>query len=185
MIKAMGVAALLLAGCSGPALAQGLTAENLLVGLPEGFVSGYDGAQDGQELHEFVPQGESVDDWSRMVTIEIFHDAHNIDLVAFAQDIARSWQDACPGSSVGGLGQGGINGYPFVVWRYLCPDNPATDKPEIMWMKAISGADAAYVVQYAYRAELTDDREQAALDYLKAVSACDTRVKAYACPSGM
>jgi hypothetical protein len=54
-----------------------------------------------------------------------------------------------------------------------------------MWMKAISGADAAYVVQYAYRANLTEEREQAALDYLKGVSACDTRVKAHACPAGM
>jgi hypothetical protein len=184
MIKAV-LAAALVTAISSAVVAQGLSGENLLTGVPDRFVSAYDAAQDGHELHEFIPRGETVDDWSRMVTIEIVHGAHNIDLVAFAQNVARGWENACPGSSVGGVGTGGANGYPYVLWRYVCPVNPATGKPETMWMKAISGADAAYVVQYAYRATLTDEREQPALAYLAGASVCDTRAPAHACPRGM
>lgn len=174
-----------LALASTGARAQGLSGENLLTGVPDGFVSGDDAAQDGQEIHEFVPSGETVDEWSRMVTIEIYHGARGADVAGFAGSIAGGWEKACPGAVAGALEDGSVNGYVYVLWRFTCPLNPATGKPETMWMKAISGADSAYVVQYAYRAELSDAREQPALAYLADTSACDTRTPDHSCPAGM
>jgi hypothetical protein len=185
MLRALAAAAVLVAAGFGAAYAQGLTDENVLVGIPEGFVTGYDASQEGQEIHEFVPAGETVENWTRMITIEIFHGAQNADVEKFAGDVAGGWASACPQSTVTPLAKDTINGYPYVIWRYVCPMNPETGKPETMWMKAISGADAAYVIQYAERAVFDTAAEQPVADYFAGVSACDTRSPDHPCPKGM
>ena len=47
MARSMAVGLALLALCGSAAFAQGLEAENLLVGMPEGFEVGYEASQDG------------------------------------------------------------------------------------------------------------------------------------------
>ena len=49
-------------------------------------------------------------------------------------------------------------------------------------MKVISGADALYSVQYAYRRALADDLAGPATAYLHRVTACDTRDASHPCP---
>jgi hypothetical protein len=136
-------------------------------------------------MMEFVPDAESVENWSTMVTVQIFHDVRNGDGDAFAGNLGRLWQGACPDSSADKLEGGEVNGFRFALWSYACPLNGQTNKPETMWLKAISGADALYVVQYAYRASPTAEREQEAVSYLAKASACDTRRDDRPCPAGM
>ena len=50
------------------------------------------------------------------------------------------------------LTEGDVNGFPFVLWSFVCPLNPQTGKPETMYFKGITGSDAFYSVQYAFRA---------------------------------
>jgi hypothetical protein len=54
-----------------------------------------------------------------------------------------------------------------------------------MWLKATSGADSLYIVQYAYRRALDKELIGPAMDYLKRVSVCDARRADRACPAGM
>jgi hypothetical protein len=54
-----------------------------------------------------------------------------------------------------------------------------------MWLKAISGKDSLYIVQYAYRLPLQNDLAVEAGTYLRTVSVCDTRDPRHACPKGM
>ena len=175
----------LLALCGGTAFAQGLEAENLLVGMPEGFEVGYEASQDGAEIHELIPAGESVEDWSQMATIQIYHGLVDLPGDRFASEMATGWQAACEGSTVTKLTEGDINGFPFVLWSFVCPLNPQTGKPETMYFKGITGSDAFYSVQYAYREVQNNDLETVALTYLVAASACDTRKPERACPEGM
>jgi hypothetical protein len=180
-LVAIGLAVL---GLAGPAYAQ-LQAENLLTGLPKGFVVGFQNRRGAVDMVEFVPKGERVDDWTAMVTVHVLHDLDNADGAAFAGSIRTGWEGACKDSKVEQLEDGKVNGFPFVLWRFVCPLNPQTGKPESMWFKAISGADALYSVQYAFRAEVTPEREREALDYLAKASACDTRKAEHPCPAGM
>jgi hypothetical protein len=167
------------------ALGQGLRDENLLVGIPQGFESVYDAAQGEMEIHEFVPAGETVDDWTKMVTIQIFHGAGAYDGNDFALNLSDGWSGACSGGDVRKLTDGAVNGFPFVLWVYLCPRNPDTGKPENMYFKGISGSDAFYSVQYAFRSNPTADEDSVALNYLVSASACDTRRPDRPCPKGM
>lgn len=168
-----------------PALGQGLQGENLLVGLPDGFEVGYEAAQGDQEIHEFIPTGESVEDWSSMVTIQILRGLADVPGDLFANDLGKSWTEICEGATVGKLAEGDDNGFPFVLWTYACPLNAQSGKPETMYFKGISGADAFYSVQYAFREEPGDALDSVALPYLVSASACDTRKPERPCPEGM
>lgn len=179
------IAGLALAALAGPVLGQSMQGENLLVGLPQGFKVGYQAEQGPMLMHELVPQGESVEDWSKMVTIQVFRGLRDMPGELFAGNLARDWAAACANGSARKLTDGTVNGFPFVLWAFTCPLNPQTQKPETMYLKGISGSDAYYAVQYAFRAAPDASLDDIALPYLVEASACDTRKPERACPEGM
>lgn len=178
-----GMVALALA--TAPGLGQGLRAENLLAGLPEGFELGSQVSEGVMDMTEFVPVGETVKDWTSLITIQVFKGEGDAPIQLFAESFEQGWNSACANASDAKLSEGVVNGYPYADWRFVCPLSPHTGKPEAMWMRAISGNDAFYVVQYAARAEPTPMREAEIRGYLQGVSVCDTRLPEQACPAGM
>ena len=183
-MRLMGLAAVAALMCSTPVLAQ-LQDENLLAGVPEGFEVGYQASQNGMVIAEFVPKGETVEAWSRMITVQVFRGLPNADGDQLASNMQQGWETACAGSDVGRDDAGTVNGYEWVAWHFSCPLNPETSLPETMWLRAISGADALYVVQYAYRALPSAECETPATEYLATISVCDTRRPDRPCPEGM
>ncbi|WP_158814823.1 hypothetical protein [Methylocapsa sp. S129] len=168
-----------------PSAMAALKNENLLATIPDGFKVGFQTRSDREIMAEYVPAQESVDDWSRMITVQIFHALKMIDPDAFAGGVAKGWMSACAGGDARKVTAGKENGYAFSVWMYNCPLNPRTGKPENMWLKATSGVDALYSVQYAYRKAMSADLIGPAMDYLQHVSVCDTRLADRRCPDGM
>lgn len=178
------LAALAVMTLPGAASAQEkLDAENLLVGVPDGFIVG-DKAEDGKGLvaAEFIPKGETVQDWTSMITVEVFRGAP-FGRDKFAQHLKDGWEGACKDSKVEKLGEGRVNGYRYSAWYFGCPLNPQTNKPESMWLKAIRGNDAFYAIQYSFRALPTDQFKAIADKYLGAASVCDTRKPEHPCPT--
>ena len=176
-------ATILFALFASPALAEELSGENLLASLPPPFELGWQTQQDNLELFEYVPHGEKVEDWSRMITIQVFHGKPGADGSGVGSKMAEIWERACTNGSGAEATSGTENGYGFAVWSYDCPLNPESNKPETMFLKAMIGVDALYVVQYAYRAEADEDMVTEAITYLKTVGVCDTRVPEQACPA--
>jgi len=169
---------------TAPALAQ-LRDENLLTALPQGFKLGYQASQGNEDMAEYVPAGETVDDWSEMVTVQVFHGLGGVDLDGFAQRLATGWSNACPGGEGQRVGGATDNGYRFALWSYTCPLNPETGKPETMRLKIMSGKDALYSVQFAYRAKPSDDEDTRSGGALDKVGVCDTRSPDHPCPPRM
>jgi len=154
--------------------------ENLLTPLPRGFEPAWQDAS-GQ-MHEYVRPPETVENWSRMITIQIYRALKDFNPGMFADRLATNWKSGCAGGSAQKVRDGNENGFPIAVWLYVCPLNPATHKPETMWLKAISGADSLYVAQYAARAEPTKEIIVPAMEFLRHVAACDTRRADRKCP---
>jgi hypothetical protein len=184
-LGSLWIACLLIAVAPPATIAAPLQDENLLTPLPADFAVGYRASSGRIEITEYVPRGESVTDWSRLITVQIFHGLGGGDPKRFATQMAGNWQSACPGADVVPLSAGTTNGYPSLLWRFSCPLNPETQKPENMWLKAVSGADSLYVVQYAYRQKLSPELQGPAADYLDTVSVCDTRRTDRSCPAGI
>ena len=169
----------------GIAFAQRLDAENVLVSLPQGYEIGYQASQGSQKIMEFIPNGETVEDWSAMITVQILQSLDDMPGDTFASNLAELMGGACEGMSTEKVTEGNENGFPFVVWLYACPLNPQTGKPETMFFKGITGSDAFYSIQYAFREEPNDRLISIAMPYLRKVSACDTRKPERPCPEGM
>ncbi|THD70233.1 MAG: hypothetical protein E8A12_03490 [Phenylobacterium sp.] len=175
-----------ISGLAAPTQAATLQDENLLLPIPPGFKVGSQGSQGpGTTIMEFVPASESVDAWSQMVTQQIFHGRKDDPPDGLPTLMSSNWKTACPGGAAQRLGAEVENGYPAVVWAFICPRNPQTGKPENMWIKVISGSDSLYSVQFAIRSEFTADAARSALAYLRRVTVCDTRRADRACPKGM
>jgi len=158
--------------------------ETLLVAVPKGYKPDYNAKNARGIITEMVPQGESVKDWTEMVTVQIFFRAKP-GPDAFRERIARGWAKSCKGASAHKITQGKENGYPFALWMLACPRNAETGKPEWTWFKAIQGNDSFYVVQKAFKFEPARLAIIEWTRYLKGISVCDTRGSEHRCPAGM
>ena len=136
-------------------------------------------------MQEFIRPPDTVENWSRMITVQLFRSLKTVNPDMFADQLAANWTSACPGGSAGKIRDGNENGFPIVLWLYECPLNPATHQPETMWLKAIGGADSLYVAQYAAREQSKKEIVVPAMEFLRQVIACDTRRADRACPVSM
>ena len=131
MTRMLKLAALLLTGCattvaSGQSL---IDAENLRFSPPKEFKIGYQSNRDNRLMTEFVPKAETVDDWTQMLTVQIYRGA-TVDAATFLGGVGKRYTDACPGTTGKGIFTGQINGYVVSMLLLKCPMNPATRKPE-------------------------------------------------------
>jgi len=147
-----------------------------------GFKVDYESKQDNIVINEMVPQNESVNDWTTMVTVQIFLGETNTTPEQYQETMTQSWSNACQGSEYYPVADGAENGYNFVLWQLYCPINPSTQKVEFTYMKAIQGNDSFYLVQVAFRHEPSDEEITQWIQYLKRVQVCDSRIPDRACP---
>ncbi len=160
----------------------GLQDENLLVAPPPGYEVGYHAQNSEQLITEMVPKGQSVEDWSEMVTVQIFRSLSDVSPADFRAHMAKQWAVACPGSALAGSADATENGYTVASWTLNCRLNPDSGKPECALFKAIEGRDALYVVQKAFRYLPTAGEMDRWHGYLDKVQVCDTRRPDRACP---
>ena len=158
--------------------------ENVYLELPPGLEEGFKDGDESFFIQEWVPKGETVNDWSEMLTLTI-QDMPNVDPVEFFNRMADGWEESCP--EYGGmlLHEGLENNYPVAVWFLKCPTNPMTNKPEFTYIKGIAGNEHFYTVQLAYALrseEITDSTMNYSMGFLKQVIVCDeSRPQAHAC----
>ncbi|NWG26337.1 MAG: hypothetical protein HXY30_18290 [Pseudorhodoplanes sp.] len=166
---------------SAPAHAQ-LKNENLLVTLPEGYIVGFQDRNARQQMTEMVPRGQTVKDWTEMVTVQIFFGLTNVTPEAYKQRLETLWAENCKGAQSNPVGQGNERGYPVTIWIAFCPLNKETGKPELTMLMAIGGRDSFYLVQKAFRFKPDKSQIEQWSRYMRGVTVCDSRVPERACP---
>jgi len=164
-----------------PTVRAELVNENLLVTMPPGYKVAYRVERGRMVMSEMVPAGETVNNWTEMVTVEIFHELKTPP-EKFRDTLQKGWIAACPGGSGAPVTSTVENGYLVLVWLLDCPKNPQTGKPEMTWFKAIAGNDSFYLVQKAFKFRPSKDEIDHWMAFLKAVAVCDSRIAARACP---
>lgn len=174
--------ALLLCFEAAPSHAQ-LKNENLLFSPPTGFKVGFQDSRNGVRLQEWVPLNETVQNWSEMVTVQVFMNRGDLDQAKLLGDIAQRWGTACKGSTGEAVAPARVNGYAAATMMLRCPLNGQTGKPETTLFRAVQGADSLYLVQRAVRSLPAPDKLQQMKAYLATISVCDTRTPAHPCPA--
>jgi hypothetical protein len=179
MWRALGVA--LIVGLLAGSAAAELVNENLLVVMPAGYKVGFQTQKNNMVMTEMVPSAETVENWTEMVTVQVFHDL-KITPAQFMIGLAGRRGASCPNMSATKISSAVENGYPAMLSQLNCPNNPATAKPEITWFKALQGNDSFYLVQKAFK--FAPSKEQVAqwVKYLEGVKVCDSRLPDRACP---
>jgi hypothetical protein len=155
--------------------ARALEGENLLVALPKGYKVGFTKKSDKEMITEMVPEAESVENWTEMVTVQIFYGLRDVTPAQYRARIEKLWNDACPGAKSEKLRDGTENLYPTALWSLTCPLNKQSGKPEYTWFKGVQGRDSFYLVQKAYKAEPTPKQLKTWSAFLDNAKVCDSR----------
>lgn len=159
-----------------------LSDENLLQNLPQGYKIDLQTKKGNMIMTEMVPQAETVNNWTEMLTTQVFLGLKNTTPDQFQALIAKTWIAISKGGEVTSVTKGEENGYPFSIWLQTCPLNPATGKPERTWVKAIKGNDSFYVVQKAFKFDPSKKQVVQWMQYFRSVAVCDTRLADRQCP---
>jgi hypothetical protein len=175
--------ALMVCAAAGAAQAQQLKNENLLVGMPQGFKLGFKDSKNGMNMQEFIPTGETVHNWTEMVTVQVFLSRKDLQPTPFLAAMQKQWSDGCKGSTSTAVATGKVNGYDAASVLLRCPLLASTGKPETTMIKAIKGNDSFYVVQRAVRSVPTPERLETMKKYIESVSVCDSRLATASCPT--
>ena len=150
---------------------------------PAGYKVDFQSRQPHMLMTEMVPEGQSVKDWTEMLTTQVFYGARSLTPEAMQTRMKDAWLGFCKEGAFAPIAKGEENGYAFTVWMSTCPRNSATGKPEHTWFKAIQGNDSMYVVQKAFRFEPSKEQVTEAVLLLRRVAVCDSRLPERRCPA--
>jgi hypothetical protein len=156
-------------------------AEHLLFSPPDDFKIGSQSDRDNRLMTEWIPAAETVEDWTQMLTVQIYRRVA-VGAASFVSTIGKRYLEACPGISSKGLSTGQANGYAVSMMVLKCPKNPATGKPETTAFRVIKGNDALYLVQRAWRSNPSDKDLDEVMRSLSLVTVCDSRAEDHPCP---
>jgi hypothetical protein len=166
---------------SAPVLAK----ENLIASIPQDYKPGFHNQKDNMTIDEYVTGGETVENWTELVTVQVFSGMKGVTPDAFRERMDVLWAKACPGGTSQPIASAAEHGYRTAMWMMNCPTNPQTGKQEITWFKALAGNDSFYVVQKAFKFQPSQEQVAPWVAWLGRVSLCDTRLPGRTCPAGM
>lgn len=109
------------------------------------FVPAFKDAKNGQTIVEFVPKGETVNAWSRMITLQTLPLGPGMTENSFMVSWTRRYTAACPRAAVNTVPlSNGLRGV-----RIDCPRNPMTGRPETVFARVIPMGRGVAMVQVA------------------------------------
>ena len=130
---------------------QSETKEMLIGQVQTGFELGYSTEQDEFIMSEWIPNGESLQDWTQMITLQALLDYPPDRLETFVSRFIELVNEDCGNIDSLIISEGLELEYAYKIFATVCEKNPKTQKPEATILKAIAGDEALYVVQKAWK----------------------------------
>ena len=160
---------------SSSLMAQATVGERLEGALLPGYVVGFKAGDRERSIREEVPQGETVQRWSRMITTQRFAGiAARIGAADFARLMTRGVIGSCPGATSSAPAELTVSGRPAAQLRVDCPQVPATGKPETFVLLVVLGEQDLLARQVAFRSVPNEDDLQWADAVLSGSVVCKT-----------
>ncbi len=169
--RALLVLALALSGCASTAgTSADSTTERLNFFVPKGWKIGHQAQGNDQAIIEIIPEKETVQSWTRMITVQTFRNPEKYQPELFINGMGELAKKACEGATLIPVRNGEQNGYAFSQKILVCTNNRATKTNETMNIKAIKGGQSFYVVQVASRSAMPDEEMRYWAIYLRDVT---------------
>jgi hypothetical protein len=125
--------------------------------IPASFVTAHENTQDNFYIREAVPKGETVNQWTQMITVtgsQGMAGAANFTPQKLAASIALGFKKACPESfAVKDLGETKFGEHDAYLAVAGCGkvNSSADGHSEMALVAAVKGASDAYTIQWAER----------------------------------
>ncbi len=163
-----------LTGCSSTPKLPPAETEQLLYSIPENYVLGYQIKESNMLLMEFIPKGETSENWTEMITLQTFYGLDNMTPKEYAARVKKAGASVCPGIK-STLGKETLdNGYQAYSWKQVCDLNPNTKREEATLLKAIAGRRNLYVIQKAWGYYPDQKETQIWSEYIKNTILCNS-----------
>lgn len=144
------------------------------VSTPAGFKLAFRHAQpDGSmKMTEFVPEGQTVDTWTQMVTVQHFTKLAGADPAALLGNWTQRLAGVCPKAQISRVPQAPVNGH-SAARVYVHVTDCGARPPESILAVMIGGRDAMHMIQHAWRPQPpTREQLQAAMGDMDRARLC-------------
>jgi len=136
-----------------------------------GMVLGWINPRD-PTMREFVPRGENVQSWTRMLTVQTLPWRMGLTPTGVLRMLANGMEGACAGATSSPIEATPLDGRDGATIRVDCPRNPQTGKAETMFARAVQGDRSITMVQAAMRRVPAADDIAWATKALSSLSFC-------------
>lgn len=147
-----------------------------------GFVEAHRVERPHGMIVEWAPEGETVQNWTRIVTVQRFGEAatrlrpHDV-----IGNMAESLPTSCPDGVSGAVERLRISGRPAARFRADCALNPGTGLPETLFALAIAGERDMHMFQIAFRRVPSAEDVSWAEQHLASAALCTARSREAVC----
>lgn len=137
--------------------------------MPYGYKVAFEHESDKGSILELIPEGETLSEWTEMLTTQILRNPNGWTLSEFQTGMTKRWAEMCPCGSTETNARGREQHRSTLIWSQVCPLNKYTGHPEQTWFKALIRDDKIIVVQKAFRFVPSIDAIEAWIAFLKEV----------------
>lgn len=148
--------------------AQAKETERVIYKLPADFELGFSQKALRQSIREFVPRGQKVESWDKMVTVLQLE--QTIPAKDFGARLMTMVTATCPGAKAGFVAGSDNESAGFMSY---CPFNQMTRKPEWTFYLVTTGWESTYNVQMAFSNKPTAKDLDQMLALMKSVRVCE------------
>ena len=181
--------ALLFAGSAGAQ--QTPSVEQLFIIPPQGWTIAYHDTKGATDLTEMLPPGQTLANWTEMLTIELIAGKPSMDAQALLIARLNSIHEGCDDVGAGPAQISVENGYDVAMRAIGCAKTKRYGKGEMSLFKVILGKNRSYVIGRAWSGEpFTKDKTpvpektmQDWLSFMSKVLVCDTGDRLHPCPT--
>ena len=155
------------------------TAETEMLGVdvPDEFEVGYQARNDTQQMIELVDPPETVETWTRLITLQSFFGAAQKES---ARTFYERWRAGMHRTCVGmtdAVFVGVVDGKPAIRGDLSCPKNPQTGKPENVSAVLVQGDANLMMAQVAFRQSVTPKDKELIDRVTGSLKVCDQRAR--------
>ena len=134
------------------------TSERVTAQPSPGWKPSYSYAVPGLEVLEFLPQGQALEDWRDVITVQNISRSGSESPAGLLREIAGRARSICLDVLSSPVNEHTESGYPAAAMSHFCPRDAQSRKGDVTLCRAIHGKDALYVPSRTGRDEAWDGR---------------------------
>jgi len=179
-------AVILLCAATSAQAQEQLSMPQFPAGWTEAFSRGGD-----QEMVEYVPPGQTQENWQKKISLEVYHDLKNLPLDTLQRRAAAQNREVCTGPVEGKFQSGVNNGYASAFWTMGCQRLNTSGMGETRYTKAIQATAGLYLLTYIWRTpafgkagpSIAPQDITEAMSFLTSSVVCNTALAQSPCPA--